>query len=172
MLDAPVHGITELPLHFVLNGRPHTLRVPVERTLADLLHDELGMAGTKLGCSRGVCGACVALIEGKPVASCSTFAFQVDGLEVRTIEGLAQDGMLHAVQHAFIDRSAFQCGYCTAGMVLLAVALLEHHPLPDRATIVEWISSNVCRCTGYTLIIEAVELAAQRLREAAKVPAA
>ena len=161
-----LEGVTEVPLNFVLNGKPEKRLVPVERTLADLLHDDLCLPGTKLGCSRGACGACVVLNDGQPVASCSTFAFQLDGCELRTIEGLAQSGKLHAVQQAFIERSAFQCGYCTAGMVLLAVSLLEHHPAPDRATIVEWISSNICRCTGYALIIEAVELAAQRLIEA------
>ena len=161
-----LEGMTEVPLRFVLNGKEETRLVPVERTLADFLHDDLLLPGTKLGCSRGACGACVALVDGKPLASCSAFAFQVDGCDVRTIEGLAQNGKLHAVQQAFIERSAFQCGYCTGGMVLLATALLEHHPEPDRATIVEWISSNICRCTGYALIIEAVELAARRLREA------
>ena len=161
-----LEGMTEVPLRFVLNGKEEARLVPVERTLADFLHDDLLLPGTKLGCSRGACGACVALVDGKPLASCSAFAFQVDGCDVRTIEGLAQNGKLHAVQQAFIERSAFQCGYCTGGMVLLATALLEHHPEPDRATIVEWISSNICRCTGYALIIEAVELAARRLREA------
>ena len=160
-------GTTEVALRFVLNGADLALQVPVERTLADLLRDDLRLTGTKIGCSRGVCGACVALIDGEPVASCSTFAFQVDGREVVTIEGLAHDGTLHAIQQAFVDRSAFQCGYCTAGMVLLTKALLDRHPNPDRATIVEWISSNVCRCTGYALIIEAVEDAAGRLRAGA-----
>ena len=161
-----LEGVTEVPLRFVLNGKEETRLVPVQRTLADFLRDDLLLPGTKLGCSRGACGACLAIVDGKPLASCSAFAFQVDGCDVRTIEGLAQNGKLHAVQQAFIERSAFQCGYCTGGMVLLATALLEHHPEPDRATIVEWISSNICRCTGYALIIEAVELAARRLREA------
>lgn len=159
--------VTEFPLQFRLNGRTTRCRVPVERTLADLLHDDLGLTGTKLGCSRGVCGACVTLVDGKPVASCSTFAFQVEGREVESIEGLARDGALSVIQQAFVDRGAFQCGYCTAGMVLLAKSLLAHHPDPDRGTIVEWISSNVCRCTGYALIIEAVEEAAGKLRAGA-----
>jgi carbon-monoxide dehydrogenase small subunit len=152
-------------LRFELNGRATACTVPVERTLADLLHDDLGLTGTKLGCSRGVCGACVTLIDGVPVASCSTFAFQVQGRAVTSIEGLATDGRLSVIQQAFVDRSAFQCGYCTSGMVLLAKSLLDHHPDPDRATITEWISSNVCRCTGYGLIVEAVEQAARVLRE-------
>ena len=163
MADAP-HAMTEVALRFTLNGRATQCTVPVARTLADLLHDDLGLTGTKLGCSRGVCGACVTLIDGEPVASCSTFAFQVQGCAVLSIEGLATDGRLHAIQQAFVDRSAFQCGYCTGGMLLLTKALLDRHPAPDRETIVEWISSNVCRCTGYALIIEAVEQAAQALR--------
>jgi aerobic carbon-monoxide dehydrogenase small subunit len=161
-------GVTEFALQFKLNGAAAECRVPVERTLADLLHDDLGLKGTKLGCSRGVCGACVTLVDGNPVASCSTFAFQVQGRDVVSIEGLERDGKLHAIQQAFVERSAFQCGYCTAGMVLLTKALLDHHTNPDRETIVEWISSNVCRCTGYTLIIEAVEAAARRLHQEAR----
>jgi len=157
-------AVSEYPLEFRLNNQPVRCRVPVERTLADFLHDDLGLTGTKLGCSRGVCGACVTLVDGKPVASCSTFAFQVNGREVLSIEGLETDGVLHTIQQAFVARSAFQCGYCTAGMVLLTKSLLDHHPEPSRELIVEWISSNVCRCTGYALIIEAVEEAARKLR--------
>lgn len=163
----PMAAITEFPLRFCLNGRAVERSVPIERTLADLLHDDLGLAGTKLGCARGVCGACVTLVDGKPLASCSTFAFQVDGCDVLSIEGLGSPGRLHAVQQAFVDCAAFQCGYCTAGMVLLSKALLDRDPDPMRETIVEWISSNVCRCTGYAQIIEAVQLAARRLREEA-----
>ena len=166
MADVP-HAVSEVVLLFRLNGRATQCTVPVARTLADLLHGDLGLTGTKLGCSRGVCGACVTLIDGEPVASCSTFAFQVQGREVLSIEGLATDGRLHAIQQAFVAHSAFQCGYCTGGMLLLTKALLDRHPAPDRATIVEWISSNVCRCTGYALIIEAVEQAAETLRAAA-----
>ena len=121
------------------------------------------LTGTRVGCSRGVCGACVALVDGVPAATCSMFAFQLEGCEVQTIEGLEQDGQLHPVQQAFIEQGAFQCGYCTSGMVLLTKALLQRHPRPDRATITEWISSNVCRCTGYAQIIAAVEQAAARL---------
>ena len=156
---------TTLPLSFTLNGRAIERKaVPAERLLADMLRDDLGCTGTKIGCSRGVCGACTTLVNGRPVASCSTFAFQVQGCELTTIEGVAQAGVLDAVQQAFVDHAAFQCGYCTAGMILLTKALLAHDPEPSRDTIVEWISANVCRCTGYALIIEAVEDAARRLR--------
>lgn len=164
---AAVHGVSEYEVRLTLNGTARTMTVPVERTAADLLRDDLRLTGTRIGCSRGVCGACVALVDGVPAATCSMFAFQLDGCSVQTIEGLAQDGQLHPVQQAFVDQGAFQCGYCTSGMVLLTRALLERHPRPDRATITEWISSNVCRCTGYVQIIAAVEQAAEQLASGA-----
>jgi aerobic carbon-monoxide dehydrogenase small subunit len=114
-----------------------------------------------------VCGSCTVLVDGTPVAACSKFAFQIDGSRVTTVEGLGAGGALDPVQQAFVDNAAFQCGYCTSGMILLSKALLAHDPDPDRATIVEWLSSNVCRCTGYTQIIAAVEDAARRLRQGA-----
>ncbi len=159
----PTDGRTEYALRLTVNGVQSSKTVPVACTAADLLRDELRLTGTRVGCSRGVCGACVALVDGVPAATCSMFAFQLDGCEVQTIEGLEQDGQLHPVQQAFVEQGAFQCGYCTSGMVLLTKALLEQHPRPDRATISEWISSNVCRCTGYAQIIAAVEQAAARL---------
>jgi aerobic carbon-monoxide dehydrogenase small subunit len=159
--------VSTIPLRFMLNGKPVERNVSANRLLADLLRDDLGCSGTKVGCSRGVCGACTSLVDGRPVASCSTFAFQVEGCGVTSIEGLARDGTLHPIQQAFVHHAAFQCGYCTAGMILLTKALLDHEPDPDRETIVEWISSNVCRCTGYALIIEAVQDAAARLRAGA-----
>lgn len=156
-------AVTEFELRFMLNGVQQAHRVPVERTAADLLRDGLRLTGTRIGCSRGVCGACTVLVDGLPAATCSLFAFQLHGCTVSTIEGLAQGAQLHPVQQAFIDQGALQCGYCTPGMVLLTKALLEQHPRPDRTTISEWISSNVCRCTGYAQIIDAVEQAAARL---------
>jgi aerobic carbon-monoxide dehydrogenase small subunit len=158
---------TAVTLRFTLNGKPVEREIPANRLLADLLRDDLGCTGAKVGCSRGVCGACTALIDGQPIATCSTFAFQVDGCNVTSIEGMARDGALHPIQQAFVDHAAFQCGYCTAGMILLTKALLAHEPNPDRDTIVEWISSNICRCTGYASIVEAVQDAAQRLRAGA-----
>ena len=161
MVEEPAFHV---PLRFTLNGLALERSVPANRLLADLVRDDLGCTGTKVGCSRGVCGACTLLVDGRPVASCSTFAFQIDGCTLTSIEGLAQSGVLDVVQQTFIDHAAFQCGYCTAGMVLLTKALLAQHPDPERATIVEWMSSNVCRCTGYAMIIEAVEDAARRLQ--------
>lgn len=151
-----------LALAFTLDGRPVRVETATSTSLADLLREDLGHKGAKLSCSRAVCGACTVLVDGRPTASCATFAFEVEGTEVRTVEGLAKGGELSPVQAAFADLSAFQCGYCTSGMIMLATALLEAEPDPSRETIVEWISSNICRCTGYTLIVEAVQEAARR----------
>jgi carbon-monoxide dehydrogenase small subunit len=148
-----------------LNGRALRKSVASETMLADLLRDECGLTGTKIGCDQATCGACTVLVDGAPVASCATFAWQVDGAAVTTIEGLAANGAFDPVQEAFKAKSAFQCGYCTPGMILVAKALLAENPAPDRATIRDWLSANVCRCTGYQMIVEAVEDAARRMRE-------
>jgi carbon-monoxide dehydrogenase small subunit len=160
--------VSDVSIQFTLNGAPKQAVVPPNLLLVDFLRDSEQLKGAKIGCSRGVCGACTVLIDGVPVAACSAFTFQVDGRSVLTVEGLAQGAALDQVQQAFIDNAAFQCGYCTSGMILLTKALLAENKNPDRATIVEWLSSNVCRCTGYAQIIAAVEDAAQRLREAAR----
>ena len=162
---------TSIQIQFALNGNAHSTSVAPQRTLIDYLRDSLGLTGAKLGCSRGVCGACTVLVDGQPVASCSMFAFQADGTSVTTIEGVATAQGLDPIQQAFADHAGFQCGYCTPGMVLLTRALLAAHPNPDRATIVEWLSSNVCRCTGYAQIIAAVEAAAKRLAATSGGPA-
>jgi len=151
-----------LKLAFTLDGRPVEIETATSTSLADLLRESFGRTGTKISCSRAVCGACTVLVDGRPTASCATFAFEVEGAVVRTVEGLAQGETLDPVQAAFADLSAFQCGYCTSGMIMLATALLDSQPDPSRETIVEWISSNICRCTGYTLIIEAIQEAARR----------
>jgi carbon-monoxide dehydrogenase small subunit len=151
------------PLRFVLNGIERAETVPARMSLWELLHDEFGLCGTKLSCSRGVCGSCSVLIDGVPQSSCSTFAFSVDGRRVDTIEGLAAAG--HPLCEAFAARSAFQCGYCTSGMIVLAKALLDRDPHPARQTVVEWLSSNVCRCTGYAMIVEAVLAAAEAVTD-------
>lgn len=153
-----------IDVRFTLNGKETAVSTSTNRVLADLLRDDLHLKGTKIACGRTVCGACNVLVDGTPRASCSTFAFEVDGCSVTTIEGLEQPDGLDPVQAAFAKKSAFQCGYCTAGMIVLAKGLLAENPDPDRETIREWISSNVCRCTGYQLILEAVEEAAAALR--------
>lgn len=154
-----------IEIAFTLNGAPMRCTTTTSRVLSDLLRDDLDLKGTRVACGRTVCGACSVLVDGFPRAACSTFAFELEGREVTTIEGLeAPDSTLDPVQAAFARKSAFQCGFCTSGMILLARALLAEHPQPDRETIKEWISSNICRCTGYQLIIEAVEEAARDMQ--------
>jgi carbon-monoxide dehydrogenase small subunit len=157
--------MNEMTIEFKLNGRRHRDVVASNSLLIDYLRDNRHLKGAKIGCGRGVCGACTVLMEDTPVAACSIFTFQIDGTCITTVEGLGNNGRLDPVQQAFIDHSAFQCGYCTSGMILLTKALLARDANPDRASIVEWLSSNVCRCTGYAQIIAAVEDAARRMRE-------
>ena len=155
-----------IALAFTLNGEAIEMEVPTSLTVADLLRDQLGLKGGNVSCARAVCGACTVLVDGRPTAACATFAFELEGTELRTIEGLeSEDGSLNPVQDAFADLSAFQCGYCTPGMIMLARALLDRDPDPDEVTITKWISSNICRCTGYKLIVEAVRQAARQQRE-------
>ncbi len=157
-----------LAVALTLNGRALRTNVAPQTMLADLLRDQCGLTGTKIGCDQATCGACTVLVNGAPMAACATFAWQAEGAAVTTIEGLAANGALDPVQEAFKTKSAFQCGYCTPGMIMAAKALLAHDPAPDRAAIRDWLSANVCRCTGYQMIVEAVEDAARRLREAAR----
>ncbi len=154
-----------IAIALTLNGRVLRASVAPQMLLADLLRDQWGLTGTKIGCDQATCGACTVLVDGAPMAACATFAWQADGAAVTTIEGLAAGSALDPVQEAFKARSAFQCGYCTPGMILSAKALLARNPAPDRAAIRDWLSANVCRCTGYQMIVEAVEDAARRLRE-------
>jgi aerobic carbon-monoxide dehydrogenase small subunit len=152
-----------------VNGTEQEMHVRPEEMLIDVLRDRLLLTGTKLSCDLGACGACTVLVDGKPVSSCGTFAWQAAGAEIRTIEGLAgADGVLDPVQQAFVDNSAFQCGFCTPGMIMLARGLLDHDPAPDKSTIRNWMGANICRCTGYEMIIEAVEKAAGISRGADK----
>jgi carbon-monoxide dehydrogenase small subunit len=162
MSEAPI------AIRFTLNGAERKASVKLNLNLADLLREEFGLGGVKIGCDQGVCGACTVLADGIPIAACASFAWQVDGQAVVTVEGLVQNGALDPVQEAFKANSAFQCGYCTPGMILLAKALLDRNPSPDRAAIVEWMQANICRCTGYQMIIEAVEDAVRRKREAGR----
>ena len=154
-----------IAIALTLNGRALRASVAPQTMLADLLRDRWGLTGTKIGCDQATCGACTVLVDGAPTAACATFAWQVDGAAVTSIEGLAANGALDPVQEAFKAKSAFQCGYCTPGMILSAKALLAQNPMPDRAAIRDWLSANVCRCTGYQMIVEAVEDAARRIRE-------
>ena len=142
-----------------INGRGHRLAVPPRRVLADVLREDLQLLGCKIGCDQAVCGACTVLVDDLPVTACTTFAFEIDGKAVTTIEGLAEGG--DPVQRAFLEHSAFQCGFCTPGMILSVKALLARHPEPDEALIRRWLNANICRCTGYQMIVEAVRAAAR-----------
>ena len=145
-----------------VNGEPVAAEVPTSATLADFIREACGLTGTKIACGHAVCGACTVHLDGLPVSSCSAYAFEADGSAIRTVEGLENaDGELDPVQAAFADLSAFQCGYCTSGMIMLARALLDRDPNPSGETIRKWLSSNICRCTGYELIVEAVAKAAE-----------
>ncbi len=151
-------------LRFTLNGQPIQVEnLEPATTLARLLRDHLGLIGTKIGCEEGECGACTVIVDGKAVISCIYPAWKVQGARVETIEGLKQGDQLHVLQQAFIDANASQCGYCTPGFIMSAKALLDANPRPGRQEIVQAIAGNLCRCTGYYQIVDAIELAARRL---------
>lgn len=152
-------------IHFVLNGTPQVAIVPAHRLLIDLLRTDLGKTGTKLGCGIGVCGACSVLVDGEVTTACLLPAVFVDGTAVRTVEGLAtQDGRLSPLQESFIRSGGFQCGICTPGHLVAATALLAQVPQPTEADVKAWLMGNLCRCTGYYQIIEAVMAAAAEIR--------
>lgn len=153
-------------LKFTLNGDLTETGVRDGETLLEVLRNRLGLMGTKQGCDQGECGSCTVLLDGQPVLSCLTLAIRVENRQVTTIEGLAQGGKLHPVQVAFHEGGAIQCGFCTPGMVLTAKALLDQNSHPTREEIKEALSGNLCRCTGYKKIVEAVEHAADLLAEA------
>ncbi len=155
-------------IQFRVNGVDHQLQVPARRLLVDCLRYDLGLTGTKEGCSVGVCGACTVLIDGRMIASCITLAVAADGADITTIEGLAEEGQLHPVQQAFIDHGGFQCGICTPGQVLAAKSLLDINPDPTENDIREWMMGNLCRCTGYYGILESVKNAARAVQETAQ----
>jgi aerobic carbon-monoxide dehydrogenase small subunit len=153
-------------IRITLNGKSRTFEVPVHRLLLDLLRDEIGLTGTKEGCGTGDCGACTVLLNGKPVNSCLIFSGELDGADIVTIEGLKIGPELHPVQKAFIQDGGSQCGYCTPGMLMMTKALLEENSSPTEEEIRFALSGNLCRCTGYSKIIQAVQSAAEMLRKA------
>jgi carbon-monoxide dehydrogenase small subunit len=157
--------MNRLPLTFSVNGQTCELFVQPRRTLADVLREDLELTGTHLGCEHGVCGACTVLVDGLPVRSCLMLGIQAAGSEVTTIEGLERDGVPHVLQEAFRDSYGFQCGFCTPGFMMTAVALLDAGGELTEATVREELSGNLCRCTGYQSIVDGVLLAAQRRDE-------
>jgi carbon-monoxide dehydrogenase small subunit len=148
------------PVTLTVNGTRHELEVEPRELLVYVLRERLGLTGTNVGCDTSSCGACTVLLDGESVKSCTVLGVQADGAEITTIEGLAADGELHPVQQAFHDHHALQCGYCTPGMVMAAVSLIEHGEATDRAAIRAGLEGNLCRCTGYHNIVEAIADAA------------
>jgi carbon-monoxide dehydrogenase small subunit len=151
-------------LALVVNGEPRSLEVEPRTLLVHALRDGLDLTGTHVGCDTSQCGACTVLLDGLAVKSCTLLAVQAEGREVTTIEGLASDGELHPVQRAFVEHHGLQCGYCTPGMILTAVDLLSRDPDPDRATVRHALRGNLCRCTGYEPIVDAIRAAGEALR--------
>jgi aerobic-type carbon monoxide dehydrogenase small subunit (CoxS/CutS family) len=145
------------PLTMTLNGQKVTVEIDPSDMLAYMLRDKLGLTGTKIGCDEGECGACTVVLDGQAVDSCILPAMKADGCEVMTVEGLAKDGELDPLQQTFIDKGAVQCGYCTPGLLMSARALLDEKPHPSEQEIKDAIAGNLCRCTGYTKIVEAIK---------------
>lgn len=161
-----IEGKTVSPhaIHLVVNGEPVQAEVPSRRLLCDFLRDDLHLTGTKRGCETGVCGACSVLIDGEVAKSCLSLAVQANGKQVSTVEGLAKGEQLHPLQESFMNCGGLQCGYCTPGFLMASCALLAEHPSPSEEQIREGLAGNLCRCTGYTQIVESVLVAAEKIR--------
>lgn len=155
-------------INFTLNHEPVTYLVDDNTALVDFIRDQVGLTGTKKGCEEGECGACTVLLDGQPVNSCCTLAVEVDGHDLVTVEGIAENGELSPIQKKFIEKWAFQCGYCTPGMVMSAKALLDMNPNPTELEVREAIEGNLCRCTGYVKYVEAILEVAKEMQEANK----
>jgi aerobic-type carbon monoxide dehydrogenase small subunit (CoxS/CutS family) len=167
----PVRKKQKAHLRFILNGEEVEVAFAPHKTLLEVLREDLALTGTKHGCELGECGVCTVLIEGQPILSCLALGLDMEGRDVMTIEGMAEASRLHPLQETFADLGAAQCGYCTPGFLLTAKELLEKNPNPDREEIKEALAGNLCRCTGYIKIYEAVELAAARMRGEEAEPA-
>jgi carbon-monoxide dehydrogenase small subunit len=164
MTTLPTNGARKQLVVLNVNGESLELAVAPHHTLLEVLREEAGLTGTKHGCEQGECGLCTVLVDGLPQFSCLTLALEAQGTEIRTVEGLARGGELHPLQQAYVETGASQCGYCSPGMLMSALALIERNPSPTRDEIREALAGNLCRCTGYLAILDAVELAAARMR--------
>jgi aerobic carbon-monoxide dehydrogenase small subunit len=156
--------IAKIDLTLTINNREHAIRVEPRRTLADAIREDCGWTGTHIGCEHGVCGACTVLLDDAPVRSCLMFAVQADGRSIRTVEGLANGDEMHPLQRAFMEHHGLQCGFCTPGFLMLAAGVLEREPNISDEDLIDVLSSNLCRCTGYQNIIKAVCAAAAEMR--------
>ena len=156
----------KMQLTLTVNGEARDVIVPVHKTLLEVLREDLNLTGTKHGCELGECGTCTVLVDGLPVLSCLALPVELQGREIKTVEGMAEGGRLHPLQQAFAELGAAQCGYCIPGILLTAEALLEDNATPSRDEVREALAGNLCRCTGYTKILDAVELAALRMKGA------
>ena len=152
-----------IPVSMVVNGAAVAAEVEPRRSLVEFLREDLGLVGTHVGCEHGVCGTCTVLLNGETIRACLLFAVQANGAEIQTVEGLSTNSELHPLQQAFRDKQGLQCGFCTPGMLLLALEVLRENPHPTAAEVREGIAGNLCRCTGYQFIIEAVLAAAERM---------
>ena len=159
--------IEQVRISLTVNGERHEREVEPRRLLSDFLREDLGLTGTHVGCEHGVCGTCNVMLNGQTARACLIFAAQLDGTEIRTVESLGTVDKMHPIQEAFWEKHGLQCGFCTPGMLMSAVELLERNPSPTIEAIREAISSNLCRCTGYQTIVEALQDAATRMREQA-----
>jgi aerobic carbon-monoxide dehydrogenase small subunit len=156
--------IEKIEITLTINGRDYPIRVEPRRTLVDAIRDDCGQTGTHIGCEHGVCGSCTILVDGEPMRSCLMFAVQAQGKKLRTVEGLANGDVLHPLQRAFIEHHGLQCGFCTPGFLMLATGVLEREPDITDQDLLDVLSSNLCRCTGYQNIIKAVRAAAAEMR--------
>jgi aerobic-type carbon monoxide dehydrogenase small subunit (CoxS/CutS family) len=156
-------GLKKRLLRLKVNGETREVATKTSKTLLEVLREDLGLAGTKHGCELGECGTCAVLVDGEPVLSCLMLGIEAENTEIVTVEGMTRNGKVHPLQKAFADLGAAQCGYCIPGILLTAKALLDNNPHPSRQEIREALAGNLCRCTGYTKILQAVELAAQEI---------
>ena len=161
MRDELTREVERVVITLDVNGERRDLLVPVHKTLLEVLREDLGLTGTKHGCEMGHCGACTVLIDDEPILSCLALGVEAQGHEIRTVEGLAKDGRLHPIQQAFAECGAAQCGYCTPGFLMTGAALVEQEHNPSEAQIRDAIAGNLCRCTGYSKIVEAIAIAAR-----------
>ncbi len=153
-----------IPVTFTVNGRQHEMEVEPHELLLDVVRNRLGLTGAKRSCDMQVCGTCTLLLDGRPVSSCNLLAFEASGRDILTIEGLAQQGKLHPLQQAFIEKGGFQCGFCTPGMILTAKTMLAEIPNPTEEDVIRFMQGNLCRCTGYKKIVESILTAAEKMR--------